>query len=641
MISPSGEVAMSNSDAYPDDEIRIGVFICHCGGNISDVVDVKRVADEIGSMPDVVRVSGVFPVDAPPTAGTESSIERAVVLSETEMFLCSDPGQARIEKRIKEYNLNRVIVAACSPTLHEMTFRRACARAGLNPYLFQHVNIREQVSWVIEDKEAATQKASRLIRAAVDRARYLEPLDDRKIPIHDAALVIGGGVAGLKCSLDLAQRGIDVTLIEKSDVLGGRMLELGTVFPTDEDARELVGALVKGVQENPKITVILNADLKDSTGSIGDFNTTVVVKKDGGEEDVEVHSGVIVIAVGLDVYEPRDGEYYYGKSPAVIGLLDLQKMLRDNGKLEVNGKPVKSVAFLHCVGSRQWEDVHEPQADGKINDYCSRYCCTAILHSAVEIKERFPDVEVYDFHEDIRTYSRGHEEIYTRSGELKVKFIRFDPHRPPMVQKDRKGEAALTVKCRDRLTFGEDLEVPVDLVVLGTGLVAKDMTTLIDLYRCSRGADRFLLEAHPKLRPVELAAFGLFLAGSVQGPMDITETTAAAAAAASKAAALVSQGIIELDPFIAKVNEDLCTGCKTCLIVCPYDAIQRDDEKEIAVVNEALCTGCGTCVAVCPSNAIQQFGFNDDMVVTEILALLGVETNSRAGVEAEEAIAAV
>jgi len=612
---------MSNSDGNPADTvgapnadgIRIGVFICHCGGNISDVVDVKRVADEIGQM------------------------SSDVVFSTTEMFQCSDPGQARIEASIKEHRLNRVIVAACSPTLHEMTFRRACARAGLNPYLFQHVNIREHVSWVIEDKEAATLKAARLIRAAVDRAKYLEALDDRKIPIHDAALVIGGGVAGLKCSLDLAHRGINVILIEKSDVLGGRMLELGKVFPTDEDARELVGALVKDVENNPKIKVIMNADLKDSTGSIGDFHTTVVVKKGGGEEEVDVHSGVIVIAVGLDVYEPRENEYYYKKSPAVIGLLDLQQMLRDNDKLEIDGKPVKNVAFLHCVGSRQWEDVHEPQADGKINDYCSRYCCTGILHSAVEIRERFPDVGVYDFHEDIRTYSRGHEEIYTKSGELGVKFIRFDPHKPPVVKKDAKGAAPLVVTCHDRLTFGEEVEVPVDMVVLGTGLVAKDMTTLIDLYRCSRGSDRFLLEAHPKLRPVELAAFGLFLAGSVQGPMDITETTAGAAAAASKAAALVTQGVIELDPFIAKVNEELCTGCQTCLNICPYDAIKRDEEKEIAVINEALCTGCGTCAATCPSNAIQQFGFNDDMVVTEVLTLLGIQT----GVEEEETVAAV
>jgi heterodisulfide reductase subunit A len=587
-----------------ENTLRIGVFICHCGGNISDVVDVKRVAAEIAKMPNVV-------------------------VSETEMFMCSDPGQARIEQSIKDNKLSRVIVAACSPTLHELTFRRACARAGLNPYLFEHVNIREQVSWVIIDKEAATQKALRLIRASVGRVHFLVELEKRKIPIHDSALVIGGGVAGLQSAIDLANRGINVTLIEKSDVLGGRLLELDTVFPTDEKASDLIQPLIKSVESNKKITIYKNTDLKSSTGSIGDFHVNLNVKTAGGSSKVvEIHAGVIVIAVGLDVYEPRDGEYLYRKSPNVIGLLDYQKMLNPSGptggKLMVNGKPVKNVGFIHCVGSRQWADVHQPQADGKVNDYCSRYCCTAIMHSAVETKKHFPDINVFDFHEDIRTYGRGHEDFYTKASELGVYFFRFDPHKPVQVEKDPKGEAPLVIKCKDRLTVGTEIEVPVDLVVLGNGLMPTDMTTLIDLYRCSRGQDRFLLEAHPKLRPVELATFGLFLAGSAQGPMDITESTAGAAAAASKAAALVSQGFVELDPFIAKVNEDLCTGCQTCLKVCPYDAISRDEVKKIAVISEALCTGCGTCAATCPSNAIQQFGYNDNELMTEVLSLLGV-----------------
>jgi heterodisulfide reductase subunit A2 len=583
---------------------RIGVFICHCGGNISDIVDVKRVAAEIAKMPNVV-------------------------VSETEMFMCSDPGQARIEQSIKDNKLNRVIVAACSPTLHELTFRRACARAGLNPYLFEHVNIREQVSWVIVDKEAATQKALRLIRASVGRVHFLVELEKRKIPIHDSALVIGGGVAGLQSALDLADRGINVTLIEKSGKIGGRLLELDTVFPTDEKASDLIQPLIKSVESNKKITIYKNTELNSSTGSIGDFHVKLDVgTPSGGSKEVEVHAGVIVIAVGLDEYEPRDGEYMYRKTPNVVGLLEYQKMLNPSGptggKLVVNGKPVKNVGFIHCVGSRQWADVHQPQADGKVNDYCSRYCCTAIMHSAVETKKRYPDVNVFDFHEDIRTYGRGHEEFYTKASELGVYFFRFDPHKPVQVEKDPKGEAPLVIKCKDRLTVGTEIEVPVDLVVLGTGLMPTDMTSLIDLYRCSRGQDRFLLEAHPKLRPVELAAFGLFLAGSAQGPMDITEATAGAAAAASKAAALVSQGFVELDPFIAKVVDELCTGCQTCMKVCPYDAISRDEVKKIAVVSEALCTGCGTCAATCPSNAIQQFGYNDNEVMSEVLSLLGV-----------------
>ncbi len=591
---------MSEATGSPAaDAVRIGVFICHCGGNISDVVDVERVAQEIGTLPDVV-------------------------FSVTERFTCSDPGQARIEEAIKEQNLNRVIVAACSPTLHEMTFRRCVNRAGLNPYLFEHVNIREQVSWVIEDHEAATRKATRLLSASVGRIRHLEPLEKRNIPIHKAALVIGGGLAGCKAALDLARRGVDVFLIEKSDRLGGRFLELYEVFPTGEKAADIIGPLVTQVQEHPRITVHTEAELRDTTGSVGDFHTTVAVN---GSE-VEIHSGVIILAVGLDLYEPRAGEYGAGTSPAVISLLELQSMLDPEGptggRLEVEGRPVRNVAFLHCVGSRQWADVHEAGEDGKVNDYCSRYCCTAIMHSAVEIKKRWPEVNVFDFFEDIRTYGRGHEEYYTEAGERGVLFLRFDPHHPPVVVPDPKGESPLTVTCRDRWTLDEEIEVPADMVVLATGFVPTDMSTLIDLYRCSRGADRFLLEAHPKLRPVELASFGLFLAGSAQGPMDGTEASASASAAASKAAALVARGFIELDPFIAKVNEDLCTGCETCLNICPFDAITKDEEKEIATISEALCTGCGTCAATCPSSAIQQLGFNDAEVMSEVLALLGV-----------------
>jgi heterodisulfide reductase subunit A len=262
-------------------------------------------------------------------------------------------------------------------------------------------------------------------------------------------------------------------------------------------------------------------------------------------------------------------------------------------------------------------------ADGKVNDYCSRVCCTACLHAETELKARYPELNVYDFHEDIRTYGRWHEEYYTRASEQGVAFIRFNPRMPPRVARDPRGEAPLVVRTIDRLTFNEELEVPLDALVLAQGLVAGNMTALIDLFRCSVGPDRFLLEVHPKLRPVELAAFGLFLAGSVQGPMDTVEATAGAAAAASKAAGLISQGTIELDPFIAQVEEAQCSGCKLCLAACAYDAISRDEQKKVAVVNEALCTGCGTCVATCPCNAITQFGFSDPQVKSEVLALLG------------------
>lgn len=595
--------AKTRNEQVRGEEPRIGVFICHCGGNISDVVDVKRVAEEIGKLPNVA-------------------------ISTTHMFMCSDPGQALIQEKIKECGLNRVIVAACSPSLHELTFRRALDRAGLNPYLFEHTNIREQVSWVVDDHELATQKTTRLIRAAVGRVRHLVPLEKRRIPIHPAALVIGGGVAGLTAARDLACRGIQVTLIERSDQLGGRMADLGRIFPTEEKASDLLKPLIEEVLATEKIRVYTHAEIEESTGAIGDFRIKIRVGGNGKPgETVEAHVGVVLLAIGLDEYAPREGEYGMGLHPQVITLLDLARELakeKPGQQLALHDRPIRNVAFLHCVGSRQHHGVHEPGPQGKINDYCSRCCCTGILHSACDLMERYPHLNIYEFFEDIRAYGRGHEEYYTKASEAGVRFVRFDPLRPPRVDTDPRGESPLLVRSIDRLTDNMEVEVPADLVVLGIGLQARDMSKLIDLYRCSVGADRFLLEVHPKLRPVELAVSGVFLAGSAQGPMDITEATAAAAAAASKAAAMITQGEIEMDPFIAKVKEELCTGCRICLSVCPYDAISRDEEKGIAVISEKLCTGCGTCAASCPSNAIQQFGFNDDEVKSEVLALLGV-----------------
>jgi heterodisulfide reductase subunit A len=655
------------------EEPRIGVFICHCGGNISDVVDVKRVAEEIGRLP-------------------------GVVFSTTHMFICSDPGQVMIEQKIKELKLNRVIVAACSPSLHELTFRRTLARAGLNQYLYEHSNIREQDSWVVEDKEQATRKAIRLVGAAVARVPHLIPLQKRAIPIHPSVLVIGGGIAGLTAARYLANRGIAVTLIESGPFLGGRMSRLSGLFPTGRQARDLLRPVMDAVINNPKITIHTNAELIQSSGFIGDFRTTVRlhprgVKPDtpniqkamdvcpettadehnfeltkrkaiyvpyqgcypsypaidwkactkcgkcveavGGKginlaeepRDIEIQSGVILIAVGLDLYQPRTGEYGFGKLPEVITLAQLNRLMDPEGptggKLVLGGKPVRSIGFMHCVGSLQHRNIHAPMADGKINDYCSRVCCTACLHAETELKARHPELHVFDFHEDIRSYGRWHEDYYSRASEQGVAFVRFNPQRPPQVERDPRGHAPLVVRTVDRLTFGEEIEVPLDVLVLATGLVARNMARLVDLFRCSVGPDRFLLEVHPKLRPVELAAFGLFLAGSVQGPMDTVESTAGAAAASAKAAALISQGTIEMDPFIAKVTEELCSGCRICQSVCPYDAIKRDDAKKVAVINEAVCTGCGTCVATCPCNAISQFGFTDQEVKSEVLALLG------------------
>ena len=529
------------------------------------------------------------------------------------------------------------------------------------------------------------------------------PLTKRRIAIHPAALVIGGGIAGLVAARDLAQRGMTVTLVESRPFLGGRMAQLNTVFPTGENARELLSHVVRDVVKDRRITVLTNAQVGDSEGVVGDFRTCIRITPRGVDErltspgnaiaacpeetvsdldfglsrrkaiymaqpgcyppmpaidwhsctkcgkclsavggkgidlnaqarEVHLQTGVIVLATGYDPYEPLYGEFGYGIFPRVITLQQLNRMLDPEGptggQLLVDGRPPRHIGFIHCVGARQVEGVNQAGPDGKVRDYCARTCCTASLHAALEITDRHPGTRITTFYQDIRTYGRGHEEYYEQTSERGVLFVRYSPAHPPRVSKDLHGQWPLTVKARDLLTGGLDLEVPVDLVVLATCVVPHDISELITMYSCAVGYDSFLLEVHPKLRPVELAVSGVFLAGCCQGPMDITECTAAASAAASKASALIAQGQVEMDPFIAQVNEEACTGCQTCLTVCPYDAVTCDASRGVARVSEALCTGCGTCAATCPSNAIQQCGFNDRQVRAEIEALLAPDLSA-------------
>ncbi len=661
-------------DTAPRHSPRIGVFVCHCGGNISDVVDVARVAAEAGRLP-------------------------GVALATAYPFVCSDPGQALIEQKIRELELDRVVVAACSPTLHQATFRRAIDRAGLNQYLFEHVNVREQVSWVIEDAEAATRKASRLVRAACARAGHLVPLDRRRIPIQPSALVIGGGVAGLVAARDLARRGMKVTLVENRPFLGGRVAQLHTLFPTGENARDLLASLIQETVREPRVRVLTGAQVIGSEGVVGDFRTRVRLEPRGVDEhltypgnaiaacpeetinefdfalsrrkaiyhaypgcyppmpaidwrsctrcgkcvaavggkgidlraeprEVELHTGVIVLATGYDPYEPLYGEYGYGIFPQVLTLQQLIRLLDpegpSGGHLAGNGKGPGRVVFIHCVGARQVDGVNAPGPDGKVKEYCARTCCTGALHAALDLKERYPGARITSFYQDVRTYGRFHEGYYERAAEQGVLFVKYDPRQPPRVERDPHGPA-LVVRARDVLTGGLELEAPADLVVLATGVVPHDISELISMYRCAVGYDSFLLEVHPKLRPVELAVSGVFLAGCCQGPMDVTEACAAASAAASKAAAMIAQGRVEMDPFVSRVDESLCTGCQTCLTACPYEAIVRDAARRVSRVSEALCTGCGTCVASCPSDAIQQCGFTDAQVISEVDTLLAAE----------------
>ena len=648
---------------------RIGVYVCHCGGNISDVVDVNKVAEAAGHLPDVA-------------------------VSRLNTFMCSDPGQQMIADDILNDRVDRVVVAACSPSLHESTFRHVLSRSGMNPYLLEQANVREQVSWVGKsDPEGATRKAERLVGAAVAKARLLKPLEPIRSKAKQDVVVIGGGVAGLRSARDLSCRGFPVALVERSPFLGGHLAQLDRLYPTGVRARDLLGELVSEVTHDPNITVYTSAEVLTVSGYVGNFLLKVrlyprgvireltneeqqaaidacpetansdfdhglsnrkaiyvpyggcypsapaidwqactlcgkCVEAIGGDgivldaqpEEIELETGAFILATGFDSYEPQRDENGYGTFPGVVTLPQVIRLLdRDgpsNGKLERNGRPVRRVSLIHCVGSRQIEGIHQPGPDGRLNNYCSRYCCTSALQVANEIRERFPEVEVFDFYQDIRTYGRGHEDYYENASRRGVLFFRYQPEEPPEVSKLPAGEEfPLSVTVKDSLTWGEEIEVPTDLVVLVTGMVPHDITGLVDMLKIPRGADRFLQEVHPKLQPVEVSVKGIFLAGTCQAPMDVTESCAAASAAAVKTTSMISKGHIDMAPFVAKIDPYLCQASGACIAECAYqNAISLVDMEvdgnlvKHAEVNPALCTGCGMCVPVCPNRAIEVEG---------------------------------
>ena len=609
-------------------EAKVGVYICHCGGNISDHVDVDRLAENVKDLP-------------------------GVTVTRTNMFMCSDPGQELIQEDIKNGKINRVVVASCAPSLHELTFRGAIKRAAMNPYLYEHANIREQVSWV-HDGEKATAKATGLVSAAISKSKHLQALEPIRVDAANHATVIGGGVAGLRAALDLARRGIDVALVEKSPFLGGQTSNLDRLYPTGEKAADLIKGLAQAAVKDPRISVYTCAEVIKSEGYVGNFKVTVKIRPPQSPADLagldllaaqnaapgdfvpfagyfpaevpqnpkvlRVESGVIVFATGFRTYQPHEGEYGFGLHPEVITLPELIRHMAEHPShgtaLNINGKKINRVALIHCVGSRLIPGIHEPDADGMLNEYCSRTCCSATLQTACEIKERYPDIHVFEYYRDIRTYGRGQEEYYERASENNVIFFRFEVDSPPVVEAGEGSKHALKIRVADTLTFGEEIEAEVDLVVLAVGMESNRIGDLVEMMKLPTGVDRFLQEVHPKLRPVELANTGILLAGTCQAPMDIGEACSAAQAASVKASSLLTRGYVELDPFVAEVNLDRCSGSGKCVEACPVDEaiVLADTEIEgqtakRAQVNPALCTGCGICVAVCPDNAVDIKGW--------------------------------
>jgi len=660
------------------EEPKIGVYICHCGVNIAGVVDVEDVAKYVEGLPNIA-------------------------LAKHYVYMCSQPGQAMIKEDIKEHGLNRVVVASCSPRMHELTFRRVVEEGGLNPYLFEMTNIREHCSWVHPDEpEKATKKAKDLIRMSVAKARLLEPLERREVEVTKRALVIGAGVAGMRAALDLADRGFDIHLIEKTPSIGGRTAQLDKLYPTEEPAPDILKPLMNAVVSHPKIKLLTNSEVSSVDGFIGNFKVKITIKvrhvtekcdacgecevkcpievpdefnfdlskrkaiylpfqaatprryviDDGncnrcGEcvkacgrgainleeqpEELEVDVGVIITATGHDLYDPPEGEYGYKACKNVITMPQLERLLSKNGptkgQLSFNGSTPRNVVFISCVGSRQEPGVYKSIKEKQtLNRYCSRVCCTAALKNAITIREMYPTTRVYYLERDIRTFGRGHEDYYRKAGESRVLFIKYRPEAPPTVSGNPNG---LAVTVQDVLTNNETLAIPADLVVLNVGIVPRaDAPDLQSKLKIARGVDGFFQEAHAKLRPLDTPTDGIYLAGTAQGPKDITDSVAMGSAAAAKAAIPLAKGKVELEPTVAYVDLSKCDGCAMCIEACTFKALgieEREEKgtiKKRAIVNEALCKGCGACAATCPPKAIYVKHFTLDQISAMIDAAL-------------------
>lgn len=574
---------------------KVGVYVCHCGGNISDYVDVENVAKEIGQEADVLVAKDL-------------------------MFDCSDASQNEMIEDIKAKKLDRVVVAACSPKLHELTFRGMLKRAGLNPYMYYHANIREQSSWAHEDdKKGATEKALGHVRAALQYVKRAEPLERPRIESTHAVLVVGGGIAGIKAAAELSGMGVEVILVEASGSLGGHVSELAEVYPYGREGEQVARGLANELVERENVTIFTNAIVVSYTGYIGKFDVKLRVARPGKgqgrrDEEVTVRVGSLIVATGFDSYEPAEGEFGYRRVPGVVTLPQFQRLLKENaaGELTYEGRQVRDVAFIYCVGSRQAE-APPPK---KTNQYCSRFCCNAAINASLVMNRKSPGGTAYHLYRDIRTYGRN-ELMYEQACREGSMFIRFDESNPPTVTA-KGGRCSVVVKSA--LLENQPVELEADLVVLVTGMVPRANEELNGVLPLPVGGDGFYREIHQKLRPVETNVAGLLIAGTAQGPKDIRETLSSASAASAKAAAFALKKELELEPFVAEVDVARCELNQACIKECPYEAIEVRGRS--AWVNSAKCKGCGACVAVCPAEAVQLKGLSNSQVrsMIEVLA---------------------
>ncbi len=547
---------------------RVGVFVCRCGINIASVVDVPAVRTYAKTLPNVAYV-------------------------EESLFTCSQNTQEKMKEAIREHGLNRIVVASCSPRTHEPLFQQTIREAGLNKYLFELANIRDQNSWVHQDfPEAATEKAKDLVRMAVARVTLQEPLDEIRLSITKSGLVVGGGVAGMEAALAIANQGYPATLVEKSAELGGHARKLLSTW-NGEPVWPYLDALVKKVNEHPQITVHTNAVLKEVKGFVGNFTSALDVN--GKEENVEY--GVAVIATGADSYRPT--EYRYGESDRVMLNPDLDEALQNKDKTVMGAR---SAAFIQCVGSR------EPD-----RPYCSRVCCSHSIRNAIHLKELNPAMNVYILYRDIRTYGMM-ESIYREARQKGVIFLRFDLAKKPLVEIEGNALKVTTFDC----SLQRHIALDVDVLVLAGSIETRDAGKLAQMFKVPLNPEGFFLEAHMKLRPVDFATDGVYVAGLAHYPKPIEESIAQAKAAASRAATVLARDFIAAGGVAASVNQDLCSGCQACVKCCPFGAINYLEQEAKCAVNQALCKGCGTCAATCPSEAISLMGFSNMQLYTQI-----------------------
>lgn len=638
---------------------KIGVYICHCGGNISDYVDVEKVRQSVEG-------------------------EDIVFMAKTTMFACSDANQKDMVEDIKTNDLDAVVVASCSPKLHLVTFRNVTERANLNKYTYVHANIREQASWAHSDnKVGATEKAIHLVKAAIAKSRHAEALEPNKIKARKVVAVVGAGITGIKAALSLSDKDTEVFLIEKEPFVGGRVAQWDNLATTTESGKDIIKRLYEDLVKRENVKILTNSEVVANKGSVGDITLTIKRKPryiDGAchPEDIkraievcpvvvpdefnfrltnrkaiyknypseypqmpvidmnhctrcgectkvcrsinldqeivteEIQVGSVLMATGFDTYTPAYGEFGYATSEKVITMPQFKRLIDEQqGQLVYKGKTITNIAYIYCVGSRQPEGG---------NTYCSRNCCTTTIHAAVTAKNKFSDINNYHFNRGLRTYGKQ-EIIYAeslRNGDI---YLQSYEDGPPTVT--HKGDKTV-VKINDILTSGMEIEVEADLVVLVTGMVPRTDSNIGSLFKLPKGRDKFFNEIHMKLRPVETVIDGITIAGTCQGPKNIAESVNSALSAATKSYTILSKGELETEPLVAVIDPDKCTWCGACEEACPFDAIMKVEKegKWIAEINNTVCKGCGMCAPVCDPDAVNVIATSDKEIMGMIDALV-------------------